>query len=362
MMKKINICFFCGNLSRGGGTENITKIIANALINKEKYNIYIIDITNKKKEIFFDFDNRINIIHIKQYSVFPIIRKSISLYRCLKKNNIDILINVDIMLIIYSFFACKLTKTKIICWEQFNYFNDIGSKNTHKIRQLCLKYTDYYLNLTKQDLNIFKENFDIRVPIDYIYNPIEKINNYKTYNENSRYLLTAGNFCKDKGFDYCVQVGDLVFSKYPDWKWIFCGDGNEFENIKELVNKSKYKSNYILTGRVKNLDVFYFKSSIYISCSKTEGFGLTLIEAQNFMLPCIAFNVPFGPAEIITNNKNGYLIEPFDVREMADKILYLIENKEKRIEFSSFSRYDFKKFSLNCVINKWEMIIDYLTK
>ena len=355
-MSKKNICFFCGDLSRGGGTEKITSIISSKL--SDAYNIYIIDIMNEKKEVFFLYDN-VTIIHIKQFYKFSILRQILELIRILRKYDISILINVDIMLIIYSYIPCKLFKSKIISWEQFNYYNNIGSSNTKKIRQFCLKHTDYYINLTKEDMNTFKQNFVIRSPITYIYNPIESSIDSQ-YDINSKKLITVGNFYEDKGFDFCVKMGETIFSKYPDWKWYLCGDGVEFENIKKMIEQSKYKQNFILTGRIKNINKYMSESSLYISTSKTEGFGLVLIEAQNNSLPVIAFDVPFGPREIILDGINGYLIQPFNLEDMISQIIYLIQNEEKRLYLSKHSKDKFEEFSVDNIILKWKSILDKL--
>lgn len=354
-MNKKNICFLCGNLSRGGGTERITSLIANELSNN--YNIYVIDIMNKDKKCYYPFNEYINIIHINVYKKFSMLRRIFDIFRILYNNKIDIIINVDIMLIMYSFLPAKAVHTKIISWEQFNYYNNIGSKNTKIIRQFCLKHTDYYINLTKRDVQVFKKNFKIRTPITYVYNPINKINN-SIYDLNSKLLITAGNFYKDKGYDMCLKIGEGVFSKYPDWKWILCGDGVEFENIKKQISLSKFNNNFIFAGRVKNIDYYMQKAAIYVSTSKSEGFGLVLIEAQNNNLPIVAFDVPFGPSEIIIENVNGYLIAPFDTDRMICKIVELIDNDELRKKFSEKSKIKFNDFNKENIVEKWKNIIE----
>ena len=348
-----NICFLCGDLSRGGGTERITSLLSNELC--KSYNIYIVDIMNKDKKCYFNFDESIKIKHIKMYEKFSIPKKILEIFKFIRKNNINIIINVDIMLIIYSFLPAKLTNTKIISWEQFNYYNNIGSRHTHNIRQFCLKFTDYYVNLTKQDVDTFKKNFKIKTPITYVYNPINKINE-DNYDINSKFLITAGNFYKDKGYDMCLKIGESIFFKYPDWKWILCGDGPEFERVKKEIELSKFKDNYIFTGRVNNVECYMQKASMYVSLSRTEGFGLVLIEAQNKNLPIVAFDVPFGPREIVVQNVNGFLIPPFDTIMIANKIGELIDNLELRKNFSEKSKLKFNEFEMETIISRWKSI------
>lgn len=352
----MNICFLCGDLSRGGGTEKITQIIANELAEEKETNIFIVDVSNCSGFVYYSLKEQICVVHLVGENIVQKIKK---LYLFLKEKNIDIIVNVDIMLMMYSYIPARLNHVAIVSWEQFNYYNDIGSKHTKSMRQFCLKHSDYYINLTEADMKTFKKNFRITIPITYIYNPVvSKDYSKKIYNVESKILITAGNFYKAKGYDYCIQVGELIFEKYPDWKWMLCGDGIEFENINKLVSKSKWKDNFVFTGRISDLEEWMDNSAIYVSCSLSEGFGLVLIEAQQSRLPIVAFDVPFGPSEIISNNVNGFLISNLDVEEMARKIIFLIEHKEERVRFSRNSAILHDRFSLNKIISQWKNIFN----
>lgn len=356
MSVKKNICFLCGDLSRGGGTERIVTDLSTELAQTEKYNIYLVDVMNWKKEMYFPIGENVYYYSLNDNTT-KLIKKIWRLFRFLKRAKIDVLINVDVMLTIYSYLPCKLQKIKNIAWEQFNYFNDIGSKNTRKIRQFALLRLNYYVNLTQADMETFQKNFKIKSPITYIHNFV-RINDDTMYNLESRYLITAGNFYADKGMDIAVKVGEEVFKKHPDWKWILCGDGKEFDRVNNMVNTSRFKKNFILPGRVKNIYEYMRNSAIYISLSQSEGFGLTLLEAQNNNLPIVAFDVPFGPKEIVLDGRNGFLIENMNIKDMAEKINFLIENREKRKLFSVESKKKFRDFSAERAVEKWEEILD----
>lgn len=356
----MNICFLCGDLSRGGGTEKITGIIANELVKEKDLDIFAVDVSNKSGSLYYPINKEIHIAHLSDGSLA---KKQRELFNFLRKNSIDIVVNVDIMLIIYSYIPARLNRISIVSWEQFNYYNDIGSKNTQGIRQFCLKHSDYYINLTEADMNTFKANFRITRPITYIYNPaVGKETSDNKYNAHSKTLITAGNFYKSKGYDYCIQAGNIIFEKHPDWKWMLCGDGIEFENIKKLADESKWKNNFIFTGRVLDLEKRMEAAAIYVSCSLSEGFGLVLIEAQQSHLPIVAFDVPFGPREIISNNINGFLVDILDAEEIAREIIFLIEHEDERVRFSQNSTILHNKFSLGTIISQWKKIFYSISK
>lgn len=94
--------------------------------------------------------------------------------------------------------------------------------------------------------------------------------------------------------------------------------------------------------------------------SRFEGFGLVLTEAKTFKLPCISFKCKAGPNEIILNDVNGYLIECFDLNEMAEKIRYLINSELKRKQFSDNALNDTEKFQLDFIKKQWIDLLNNL--
>ena len=87
--------------------------------------------------------------------------------------------------------------------------------------------------------------------------------------------------------------------------------------------------------------------------SRFEGFGMVLLEAQINRLPIISFDVRCGPKDIIEDKKNGFLIPCFDNKFMVKKINELINNPEKRKDFSSNSQINLDKFKIEVITNQW---------
>lgn len=344
----MKVCIFNGDMSRGGGTERITQILANSLVEKQGFEVFVLNCNNNKGISYYPLSEKVKMHTLVSGGV---IKKILNLRKFLKQNKIDVIINVDIMLGIFSLPATIFTKTKVIAWEMFNIRNDIGSKNTKKIRKLSLKRCAYYVNQTQGDMQAFQNEMKVKCPITYIYNPCEN-NDYVGYDTESKTIITAGHFFHSKGYDLAVEVAKFVFKKHPDWTWRFIGDGSHLESIKEKVKSYGLSDNVILAGRSNNISEEYKKASIYVMTSRTEGFGLVLTEAKSYNLPTIAFDVDFGPREII-DEKSGYLVTPFETEIMAEKICYLIENQEKRLEFSKFAKANLTKFSKENFVEKW---------
>ena len=240
--------------------------------------------------------------------------------------------------------------TKIIAWEMFNIRNDIGSRHTKLIRQLSLMLCNYYITQTRGDMEAFQKEMKVCCPITYVYNPCIEEMKYDGYNAASKTIVTAGHFFYTKGYDLAVEVAKIVFQKHPDWKWEFYGTGTQFENVQLKVDEYNLNDNVIFCGRTSNIAEVYKNSAMYVMTSRTEGFGLVLTEAKSCNLPTLAFDIDFGPREIIEDGISGYLVEAFHVERMAECICELIENSAKRIEFSVHAKDNLSLFSIDFFI------------
>ena len=83
-----------------------------------------------------------------------------------------------------------------------------------------------------------------------------------------------------------------------------------------------------------------------------------LLEAQEARLPIVSFDCPTGPSEIVEDNENGFLVPTYNIEEMTQKILKLMEEKETRKRFSDNSQKNIENFSKRNIIKKWKDIID----
>ena len=342
-------------MSRSGGTERVTAIIANELSKTKKFNVHILSISNATNTSFFQLDDKVihnrilkeeNINFKKQY--LNVVR---GIRRYIKQNNIDVLIDVDVIEDLFSIPATRFTKTKLISWEHFNYYNNNGSKLRDISRRLSAKYSDYIITLTKKDRDNYKKNLKLKSKIDYIYNPI--ITHDKSCDINSKNIISVGMLRHVKGFDMLCDVANKVLHDNPDWKWIILGEGEERKLLERKIKEYGLENKLILKGNVSNVEDYYKSSSIFVMTSRFEGLPMTLLEAKSYGLPIVSFDCLTGPSDIVDNNKNGYLIEQNNVNDMVCKINKIIEDKNLIKKFSNNSKYNIDKFDIDTVIKKW---------
>jgi glycosyltransferase involved in cell wall biosynthesis len=171
-------------------------------------------------------------------------------------------------------------------------------------------------------------------------------------------ILFAGRVEKSKGIYELIQaVRDL------DVVLKIAGDGSIFDEIKEYIREEKLDSKIYLLGKLKYSDLVYQykEADILVSPSlRVEGFPMSIVEAMGFYLPIITTNIG-GNQDAVIDNKNGFLINPSDVKDLKEKINYFNKYPEKIKEFGINSRnYAIQKYSFNVMLDKYLKVINTL--
>lgn len=160
--------------------------------------------------------------------------------------------------------------------------------------------------------------------------------------------------------DYMLQIWKLVCKKHPDWKLQLLGNGPSFDEMKLLASQLNL-DNVSFEGR-KTPKPYYERASIICITSVHESFSLVTVEAQQKGVVPIAFN-SFNTAEILINEpSNGLLVKPFDIYSFADKLSYLMDNADLRLQMSKQSIESSKMFSFDVIYSIWNKIINELSK
>ena len=106
----------------------------------------------------------------------------------------------------------------------------------------------------------------------------------------------------------------------------------------------------------------YKKHSILLVTSIFEPFGLILPEAMSCGLPVVSFDCPYGPADIITNGVDGFLVKNRDVNEFADRVCQLIENRELRVRMGQAAVKSAQRYRADLIMPKWKELFERLCR
>ena len=339
-----------------GGAQTVTAFLANKLCNK--YKISVLSICGNDSAL--KLDSKVNFSSMNKVANTRLLKQIFDCYRPLKQylkiNQQNIVLLIGFYGASCSFLTIDHKKTKII-------FADHGALSTldrspkrRKLLRWISKKADKTVVLSPKIAKKYAEEIDTdQNKIISIPNPInsEFVKNIPVYNLDSKKIITVGRLVSGKGYDLLAEIAAKVFAYHRDWQWDVYGSGPEEKHISELINTKGLDKQLILKGENRDLKSVYPDYSLAVLTSKSEGFPLFLLEARFSGLPLVSFNIQTGPDELIINNVNGFLIEPFNTAEMANRINYLIENAQIRSDFSLNSLKDLDKFKETSVIEQW---------
>lgn len=359
--QKRNLCFFSGDITRSGGTERVSTQIMNGLC--DAYHISIVSLSEAAGEPFYPLDKRIartalfesNPSGLRQY--FDIIRR---LREFVRRNAMEILIDIDTILDAFSVPALKGTGVKLIAWEHFNFYESMGTRTRMPIRRHFTRRADAVVTLTREDQENYTRAFGGKTPIRQIYNPILLPEERKPYEVHSKTIVSVGRLAPQKGFDYLMEAARTVFEKYPDWEWIILGEGRERQRLESLRDQKRLHQVHF-PGRVGNVGDYLDHAALFVLTSNNEGFPLALVEAKAHGLPTVSFRCRTGPSELVTDGVNGFLVDCFNTKQMADRICELIGDAEKRISFAENALLDTEKMSQEKVMEEWKTLLSGLS-
>lgn len=357
-----------------GGVESAITALANSLTSD--YFIEIVSVYQRYDNPVFKLNKNIEIKYLIGRSDVKIVKEQ-NILKCLKAFIIksrdirleaklirEYIENCDSDIIIstnarYNELVGKYanSNTLKIGWEH-SYHND-NKKYIKKVVD-STKNLDYFVLVSNVLYNFYSELMvDKHCKCIYIPNSLEYIpDNLSKLKEKN--IITIGKLAKEKGYVDLVEIFKYVSLKYPDWKLNIIGDGPQKELIEEQIAKYKLENNVILHGfrDKKYIKKMFEKSSIYVMSSSSEGFGIVLLEAFSYGIPCVAFDSALGAKELISNNWDGYLISNLDKEKMTKKIIDLIKNENRRIVMGNNARKKSLRFTTDVIKEMWLEILN----
>jgi glycosyltransferase involved in cell wall biosynthesis len=163
----------------------------------------------------------------------------------------------------------------------------------------------------------------------------------------------AGAFTHEKGQDVALEAAVLLQPKLPQLRMLLAGDGPERANprMKELINQTTGIA--LLPGFLDHLSEFYAALDLFIMPSRSEGWGLTALQAMANGLAVIASDVG-GLPELVESGKTGWLVPPDSVTALADAIEAAAAAPATRSEYGRNARQRAAQFSIERTVEQTE--------
>lgn len=147
--------------------------------------------------------------------------------------------------------------------------------------------------------------------------------------EGNRIVLFVGGLDKAhyfKGVDYLLEAMKLLPT---DINVILVGKGDLKDKYKQQAQMLNIRNRVVFADAIEHLNEYYNIADVFVlpSIDKSEAFGIVLVEAMATATPVVASNLP-GVRTVFEEAVSGYAAEPKNARDLADKILKVIEDDE----------------------------------
>ena len=219
-----------------------------------------------------------------------------------------------------------------------------------------IRKMDAVVTLSKGDAKEWrKKNENV-----YVIPNVVHLNNNERYSScQNKSVIFVGRFSKQKDINSLLAIWHLIYKKHPDWRLDIYGDGELKDEYLPVIYEMD--SNINVYDPTKDIMERYLEHSILLMTSIYEPFGLVLPEAMSCGLPVVAFDCPYGPADIITNGVDGFLIKNRDIDAFVDKVCLLIENEDLRKQMGQNGVLSSQRYRADIIMPKWIELFKQLT-
>ena len=155
--------------------------------------------------------------------------------------------------------------------------------------------------------------------VTVIPNPCQAPSDSPMKGERRKTVLAVGRLHEQKGFDLLLHAWQPIEDKYPEYTLRIVGEGPKRTELEtQIVNL--HLQHVTLAGRSADMAKEYAEASLFVLSSRYEGLPLALIEAMWSGTPCVAFNCPQGPAELLADGR-GWLVENGNVEKLTQQLI-----------------------------------------
>ena len=166
-------------------------------------------------------------------------------------------------------------------------------------------------------------------PFDGKIVPVEIL--YKERANRNVLIGNIGRLSEQKGMTYFIEAAEITAKAHPEARFIIVGDGEEKGQLHEQVETKGLSDKVLFLGYRNDIQNVMSQLDFIVLSSLWEGLPLTPIEAYSVGKTVMGTAVD-GTPEIIRDGVDGYLVEPRNPIQLAEKMNELIENSEMRKE------------------------------
>ena len=269
--------------------------------------------------------------------------------------------------------AARLAGVKTIIhgehgWDMFD--PEGTNRKRQWVRRMTACLVTRYTCVSKQLEHWLRDEVRVKKPVVQIYNGVDTVRFRPAEPEEKDGLrrglgLQPGDVVVGivarldaiKNHSMLFKAVDIAARVHPKIKLVVVGDGFEAERLK-----AEASDHIVFLGYRSDTDALMRCMDVFVLPSFNEGISNTILEAMATGLPVIASNVGGNP-ELVEDGWNGFLVNPHDPSQMAEKILAYVQSSVLRVEHGlNGCNRAIEKFSVNSMVRGYEAIYQALSQ
>lgn len=364
----MKLLYITNAIDGSGGLERVLSVKTKVLTENFGHEVHIITLNQKSKiDLFFPFSEKI-IQHNLEVSGHPFlyISKYISgIKKVISEVKPNIILVCDDGL--KAFFLPKILGNEIpIIYERHvsklieisenqGFIKGIFTKLKFTLMDFLAKDFSKFIVLTEGNKNEWKlRNLEV-IPNPLPFFPVEKSS------LQNKKVIAVGKQSYQKSYDRLLKSWALLDKEFQDWELHIYGKFDKNLGLENLAKDLKIQNQIYFHPPEKNIEEKYAESSIFVLSSRYEGFGMVLIEAMSFGIPCVSFDCNYGPSDIIENGEDGFLIKNGDEETFTEKLQLLMKDENLRKEMGEKARVNVERFLPENVVKNWDELFRSLS-
>jgi glycosyltransferase involved in cell wall biosynthesis len=251
--------------------------------------------------------------------------------------NIDLLVTHDYKSNFYGYFACRKHKL-----PQLAYFHGLTTENFrmklyNAIDRFMLRKMSRIITVSNITRQLLIKRGITPDKIDVVFNAIDSSSMITESVQKERSdkvcrVIAAGRFSHEKGFDVLLKAVAEIKDKSMPFEIHLYGLGIEENRLRQMVKRLKIDHLIRFCGFVDDILPVLSEMDFMALSSRSEGMPVIILEAWSQQLGVLATAVG-GIPEMIKSGESGILVDPENVKELAKKLLWAIENREEMVRY-----------------------------
>jgi glycosyltransferase involved in cell wall biosynthesis len=171
---------------------------------------------------------------------------------------------------------------------------------------------------------------------------------------------SVGILNQTKNFKQMVRIAKSVVVRHPEVQFVIIGEGDQRPELEAMVAELGLRRSVILPGFRRDIPRVLMALDIFALTSRSEGFGLAVVEAMASGLPCVVFDVG-ALGELVADGQTGLLVKAGDVESFGQGLIRLITNPELRSDMGQAALARTQAlFSIELMVQRYNELYDRL--